>query len=144
MDIRKALLTAVETKNRKGWNHIYIAVDIHSTVLKPNYQVSKIPTDFYPGAKRVLQSLSQNPGVKLIMWTSSLPEHIKEYVVLFSGNQISFDFINSNPDIKSEGFGYFDEKFYFNLLLDDKAGFEAEGEDNDWKVLEGVIGEVVI
>ena len=40
------------------------------------------------------------------------------------------DLINNNPEFKKTDICDFTEKFYFDILLDDKAGFEGE---KDWK-----------
>lgn len=40
---------------RKGYDCIYIFVDIHGTVVKPNYSRDELPTEFYPQAKGALQ-----------------------------------------------------------------------------------------
>lgn len=37
--------------------------------------------------------------------------------------------VNSNPDEKDTKTGDFSKKFYFNILLDDRAGFQPE---TDW------------
>jgi hypothetical protein len=144
MSLEKALSIAIDTKKRKNWDYIYIAVDIHSTVLKPNYDSSNIPTEFYPHAKEVLGLLGGIDSVKLIMWTSSTPEDIREYKKLFVKEGIFFDYVNENPEVKSEGFGYFEDKFYFNLLLEDKAGFDANGLSNDWIKLYKSIDRLLI
>ena len=38
---------------------------------------------------------------------------------------IHFKYVNENPDIDSSkgNFGYYHQKFYFNALFEDKAGF---------------------
>ena len=44
-------------------------------------------------------------------------------------NNINFDYINENPEINSNKLSDFSKKFYFNIGLDDKCGFDAE---QDW------------
>lgn len=44
-------------------------------------------------------------------------------------NGVIVDFVNCNPDCPTIPLCDFSEKFYFDVLLDDKAGFEAE---KDW------------
>ena len=39
---------------------------------------------------------------------------------------------NFNPTIENTQTGCFDDKFYFSILLDDKAGFDP---DTDWKLI---------
>jgi hypothetical protein len=44
-------------------------------------------------------------------------------------NWINIDYINSNPDVVNTEYGDFSRKPYFNIIIDDKAGFEPE---TDW------------
>tara|TARA_B100001094_G_C17588540_1_gene510821 strand:- start:302 stop:538 length:237 start_codon:yes stop_codon:yes gene_type:complete len=63
------------------------------------------------------------------MYTCSHPNEIKEYLKLFEENGIKFEYINRNPEVQSEGYGYYEDKLYFNVLFEDKTGFDA---NNDW------------
>jgi len=68
----------------------------------------------------------------MILWTCSYPSEIKKYTNKFSNDGIYFHHVNENPGISSNmgNFGYYEQKFYFNLLFEDKAGFNPEME---WK-----------
>ena len=46
-------------------------------------------------------------------------------------NTTLIDYINDNPEIGEKDFGCYDEKPYFDVYLDDKAGFDAEVEWRD-------------
>ena len=61
------------------------------------------------------------------LWITADPEH---YMKVFKENDIHFKYINENPEIDSTqgNFGYYVDKYYFNVMLDDKAGFEPETE----------------
>lgn len=109
---------------------MYWAVDIHGTVLKPTYSDKGIATDFYPYAEQVLKMLSDNPDNVLIMFTSSKPSTIDNYGYFFTDRGIKFKYANSNPEIQNVGHGWFTNKFYFNVMIEDKAGFDP---DVDWK-----------
>jgi hypothetical protein len=139
MALKDSFYNALYVKNKKGWKYLYIAVDVHGTILRPNYSADETPTEFYPNALKGMQLLSSMQTVKLIMYTSSTPEDIEKYNTLFLENGIKFDFFNENTDVPSEGFGFFDRKPYFNMLLDDKAGFVPEtireGYKDDWTTL---------
>jgi hypothetical protein len=37
--------------------------------------------------------------------------------------------INKNPNVENNAYGYYRDKPYFNVLFEDKAGFDAE---EDW------------
>lgn len=128
--ITKAIQRAYDYAAKKGWDRIYICIDIHDTMIKANYKHGQIPTEFYPHAIEVLQHLTERPDVKLILYTCSHPHEIEEYTVLFKSHGIVFDFINENPEVKTDlnGYGNYDKKPYFNVLLDDKAGFQP----HDW------------
>ena len=48
-------------------------------------------------------------------------------------NDIKFDYLNENPECLTESHqGDYSKKFYFNLLLDDRAGFDYT---TDWNIL---------
>lgn len=129
--ILRAIDRSYEWVEKNGPAPMYWAIDIHGTILKPDYQNVGIATEFYPYAKETLQLLSLHPENKLIMFTSTRPETIEKYNEFFLENDIVFAWWNENPQVvtKPGGHGYFDEKFYFNILLDDKAGFNP---DVDW------------
>lgn len=118
---------------RKGYDCIYVFVDIHGTVVKPNYSTTELPTEFYYNAKGALQALSKRPDVRLIMYTCSHYEDLVKYQNFFSANGIKFDYINENPEcVTGTGYGNYDKKPFYNILLDDRAGFEPE---TDWDEL---------
>lgn len=68
----------------------------------------------------------------MIIYTCSYPHEIKKYKEFFAKHDIIFDHVNENPGISSNmgNFGYYEQKFYFNVLFEDKAGFDPETE---WK-----------
>lgn len=117
---------------RKNWDKIYIAVDIHDTIVYANYDIEEIPTEFIANSKEVLQHLSDRKDIGLILYTCSHPHEIEKYIKYFKENGIEFEYSNKNPEISNTELGCYDHKLYFNLLLDDKACFNAE---KDWTVL---------
>jgi hypothetical protein len=121
-----------ENSFKKEWYETYWAIDLHGTIIKPTYKDPSWPAEYYPYAKLAMQLLSKRPDIKLILWTSSFPSEIEEYLKLLEKDEIHFDAVNENPGISSNNgnFGYYEKKFYFNILLDDKAGFNPEKE---WK-----------
>lgn len=115
---------------KKEWYKTYWAFDIHGVIFKPNYNKDLLEAEFYPFAKETLQLLTKRDDIVLIMFTSSYPNEIEFYQKVFKENNINFKYINENPEIKtSESFGYYESKWYFNLLFEDKAGFDAA---EDW------------
>ena len=129
-----------------GYPHLYIAVDVHDTILMKSktrviqdgnlYEIS-LPTAeneyFYYQAKPVLQKFTACDRIKLIMHTSSSPAEITKYQNLFAANNITFDHVNCNPEVVSDvSYADFSQKFFFDILLDDKAGFDPK---HDWEEL---------
>ena len=110
------------------WYETYWAVDIHGTILIPTFRKDSYDSEFYPWAKETLQLITTRPDIILILSTSSYPQEIEHYMKVFKENDIHFRYINENPEIDSEkgNFGYYVDKFYFNVMIDDKAGFEPE------------------
>ncbi|KKN04190.1 hypothetical protein LCGC14_1099810, partial [marine sediment metagenome] len=73
--------------------------------------------------------LSDREDIRLILYTSSYPDQRQNYIDQLAELGIEFDYINENPEIRSyEDFGYYEEKPYFDVYLDDKAGFDPEDE----------------
>lgn len=131
MSIVRAIEQAFKVKEDRGWDKLYVAVDIHGTILKPDYEIDGICTEAYPYALEVLLKLSQCEDIVLILYTCSHPNEIEEYRELFRFHGIEFNYVNSNPEVKTGDtkHGYYNEKFYFNILFEDKSGFDA---DTDW------------
>lgn len=129
--ITRAINRCFERQDAKGWGETYWFFDLHDTVIVPNYNTEgEIPTEFYDGAEEVLRMISNIKDIKMIMYTCSHPEEIEKYIELFESKGIHFDYINENPEVKTDknGYGCYDQKPYMNVLFEDKAGFDAETE----------------
>lgn len=122
--ITKAIVNAFHQARERHWPKTYWAFDIHSTMIVPNYSTKEIPTEFYPHAMEVMQMLSKRKDIVRILYTCSHPDEIAKYMELFMSHDIFFDYVNHNPDVLSEGYGYYEHKLYFNVLFEDKAGFD--------------------
>lgn len=129
--VKKAIKRAFEKAKKKKWNQIYLMVDVHETIIKPNYSSEVLPKSFYPLAKEVLQYLTQRDDVVLILYTCSWPKEIEEYIELFKENDIIFSYSNENPEVKEveNKYGCYVDKPYYDVILDDKAGFDWR---TDW------------
>ena len=134
--ITKAITTCFTLARQKNWDRTFWAFDIHGTILKPNYRRDSISTEFYPMAKEVMQMLTQRQDIVRILYTCSYPHEIEQYIEYFKSHGIEFDYINENPEIANGGYGYYQDKFYFNVLMDDKAGFDGE---TDWMAIKKVL-----
>lgn len=117
----------------KQWYKTYWFIDFHGVISKPDYTKKSKTIDYYPYVKKTLQYLSKNrKDVILILFTSSYPDEIKIYMDIFKKDGIFFKYVNENPEISdSKGsFGCYDKKPYYNVLIDDKCGFDPY---SDWK-----------
>jgi len=97
MGVLRAIKIAYAELERRGWDCCYFFIDLHGSVIKPNYQYGNIPTEFYQDALESLQIMSKAKDIKLIMYTCSHPNEIVEYNKLFNDNGVVFDYINENP-----------------------------------------------
>jgi hypothetical protein len=123
-----------EMKKAKGWPEIYFCIDLHGTII-PSGRSSEDNKDylsFYDGAKEVLQWISNRRDLFLILWTSTPPDRQTEVHEWFLKNGIEVNYWNENPHAKDTPRSRFDKKFYFNVVLDDRGGFEPE---TDWKAI---------
>lgn len=125
--IINSIKQAFKRKKEKNWDVIYGGIDLHRTVLKPDYDM-KFTFEYYPFAKETLILMNQL-DIKLIMFTCSYPEEIEKYLLRFKEDGIIFDYVNKNPEVESCEYGYFGEKYHLDFGLDDKFGFDA---DIDW------------
>ena len=131
--IIKAIEKAFVVMDKRGWDKIYYFFDIHETILYPDYDAKhENELRFYPHAKEVLQYLSQRKDIAISLYTCSYPREIQEYVKFFSKHGIDFEYVNKNPDVKNTTYGYYEDKPYYNVLFEDKAGFDAE---EDWQYI---------
>ena len=132
MDLIKTFNNAFKRAKEKNWDYIYVLIDVHGTIFKPSY-LNEEKYEFYPYAKEVLQLLSKDPNIKLILWTSSTNQAALDYGVIFNRNKIYFDYLNCNPEVERQPTDPetldLSSKYYFNVGIDDKFGFEPE---SDW------------
>lgn len=136
--ITRAIINCIKQAKAKGWSKTYWAFDIHSTMLKPNYRRDCISTEFYPHAKEVMLMLMERKDIVKILYTCSYPNEISQYIEYFAGHGIHFDYINENPEVADGSYGYYQDKLYFNVLMDDKAGFDGE---TDWIAIKKLLEE---
>ena len=129
--ILKAVERMYRRKAEKGYSKVFIYIDLHETVMLPNYKNNDIV--YYSYAKETLQLLSKLDNVVLGIYSSSYHKSIAQYQKEFKKEGINFIYFNANPEVQDTEYGCFSKgKFYFDLLIEDKAGFDAETE---WKIL---------
>ena len=126
--IHNAIARAYQTMKDRNWETIYWAIDLHGTCLKSNYQSYnfKFVNQDCIDTLKYLRSL---PETKIIIWSSCYEKDYELVKQLFDEHGITIDFFNENPLVQSTRTGNFVDKFYFSILLDDKAGFSPE---TDW------------
>lgn len=129
--ISKAIDRAFQTMIERGWNKIYWAIDLHGVCLKSNYEnggYTFINDKVLPG----LEAIQSVPESRIILWSSCHDHEKQDIIKFFADNGIHVHYFNENPEEKNTKTGCFDQKFYFSILLDDKAGFDPE---TDWDEL---------
>jgi len=113
-------------KVQRGYKFLCWAIDLHGTIAVPSYDLDEKRVTLYQGAKEALRYLSDSDAHKLILWTSTHPVKYDAVIAQLSNMDIHFDYINENPEFDSTELTSFTEKFAFDILLDDKAGFIPE------------------
>ncbi|MEL7003651.1 MAG: hypothetical protein AAFN93_13085 [Bacteroidota bacterium] len=136
--IIKALEKAIKTKEEKQWDRTYWAFDIHETMIVPNWTDKELPTKFYPYAKETMQLISQQEDIVRILYTCSHPHEIELYLEYFKKFDIHFNYVNENPEVQNGSYGFYDYKPYFNVLFEDKSGFDCH---SDWELVYAFIKE---
>lgn len=124
---------AFEDKKRRNWEKLFICIDVHDVILEGKYNLMNEGAAIMPNAQRVLKQWSDRKDISLILWTSShkAPTDVVLHWLKLVG--INFDYVNENPECQNTELCDFSKKFYFNILLDDKAGFVGE---TDWFLIE--------
>ncbi len=127
MSAIRAFKEANKRKIARNWDTLYILLDIHATVMVPNWDgVSK---DFYPHCLDALRKINSDKTYKIIMWTCSKKEDREHYKMLLEKEGIDIYAVNENPDTEGVlNWGDYSQKLYCNILLDDKSGFDANTE----------------
>lgn len=131
MSIIKAIEKAYKKAEERGYERIYYAIDVHDTILKSNYENGGY--EFVnEDAKKCLQMLVYFNEVRIILWSSLYDQQKSEIMQFLADHGIYFHSFNENPMEPDTEYAKFSEKFYFSVLLDDKAGFDP---DTDWKAI---------
>jgi hypothetical protein len=126
MSITKAFDKAFDKKELIGWDHIYVFVDVHDTIFKSTYNNDQKDYEYYFNAKMALQMMSKRKDIVLGLYTCSHSDQIARLLEKFEEDDIHFELVNDNPMEKNTAYADFSKKPYFNVLIDDKAGFDPE------------------
>lgn len=131
MDIIGAFEAAFCRAKEKNWDYIVVLVDIHDTIFKGTYSEAE-NYEYLGKAKEALQLMTKIPNIKMILWSSSYPKKLSDYIIYMSHDDIDFDAINENIEgIENTKLACFDKKLYFNVGIDNAFGFDAERDWND-------------
>lgn len=122
----------LDKKKSRNWDRIYVLVDIHDTIIPSDYKSVGRDLVTYKYALPALRALSKREDVYLILWSSCTETTAKYYLDYFKEMGVDFDSFNKNEEEKNTPYACFDSKPYFNVIIDDKAGFEP---DSDWRHL---------
>ena len=127
---------AFEIAAERNWDNLAIAVDLHGTVFIPTYSTT-LSTEFYPYAKEALQKITAHGMLNMYMYTCSHHADKEQMAFMLHSNFIymeieSYKVTVDLMNIKNTSFQNFVDKPYFNILLEDKAGFDPK---KDWKLI---------
>lgn len=121
-----------EQKVKRGWDTIYILIDVHGVLIPGSYHLKNDFTVYCPEELEVLEWFTNREDIKIILWTSSYASEVTDIMNWFGDKGIFFDYVNENPECRHTQYADFSRKPYFNILFDDKAGFEP---GSDWKAI---------
>lgn len=115
----------------KGWKKLFWAIDLHGTIIPPshNFQDKKEFLGIGPDVtycEAALIEISQRNDQCIILWTATDTSRIwNDIVPWLDWHSIKVKYHNENPECQSEAYARFTGKFYFDILIDDKAGFDV-------------------
>lgn len=118
---------------KKEWFETYWFFDLHGVISKPDYRKDVKEIIYYPYVKETLQHITKNrPDIIMILFTSSSLDELKIYTEILEKDGIHFKYINENPEVTDAkgAFGCYDKKPYYNVVFEDKAGFDPL---TDWQ-----------
>lgn len=128
MDIIKAFDKAFSMKEEKGWDCIYVLIDIHDTIFKGNDPENKY--EWIGESREALRMMSDRNDIYMILWSGAYNYELDRYYEKLAESNILFDCVNNNPEVGSTDLYCYENKIYFNVGIDDRFGFEPE---SDWK-----------
>jgi hypothetical protein len=133
MSITKSIQEAFSMKVERNWDTLYFAIDLHGTIIEPGRLKDLAP---FPKAMETLKFLSQQKDIVLILFTSTTMEALQPFWIWCKDNDIYFKYFNENPECLNTHEGDYTRKFYYNVLLDDRAGFEPL---TDWDIVKSEV-----
>ena len=120
-------------KRERDWTTLYWCIDLHDTIITGKYNKFNQGATIFPYAKETLDYLYNTNDNVIILWSSSYTDAMVDIVDRF---KLKFHHFNNNPECPSNNLCDFNNKLYFNFLLDDKACFDP---NNDWLEIYNVL-----
>lgn len=131
--IEYAMRRAFEKRRDRNYDTTYWAIDIHDTIVPSTYTYpNTYNVTAYDHMLECLQLLSGMPDHKIILWSCTAKERSTELIDLLKTHDINIDFYNENPECESTDICDFNSKFYTDLIIEDKAGWNPY---KDWSLL---------
>lgn len=123
--IVNAIKRAYQVMQERQWDTVYWSIDLHGVCFSSSYERGGYS---FVNAEAIaaLQAISARPESRLILWSSCHLEEQPDIIAFFMAHNIRIDYFNANPEIPNTLTGDFGSKFYFSVLLDDKAGFDPD------------------
>lgn len=125
--ITKSIQDAFKRAEKQHWWKLYIAIDIHGVMFESTSVVER-QRIFLPGALETLRYLSSRRDIEMFLFSCSHSKELWEVKDFLAKNNVNVAPMPDYTEISSMGRGNYLLKPYYNLLLDDKGGFEA----NEW------------
>lgn len=116
---------------RRDWDKITVAVDLHDTVFLPTYS-TEMATEFYDLAWDTLRLMTDREDIVMFRYSCITSQAHGFYNNFFKEKGIALyspEYAMDLAGVKSNEYQDFSRKPYFNVLLDDKAGFDP---NRDW------------
>ena len=126
-------------KPKRGWKTIYWMVDVHGVIIPGSWARSNDLQFVTWDCLGPLMWISGREDQRLILWTSSYYEELKKLGDWLFTFGIKVDYVNKNPEEENTQYANFSFKPYFNILIDDKAGFVPE---TDWKLVKQTLIDI--
>lgn len=121
-----------EMKAKQGWPKLYWAIDLHDVLIIGRHNKFNEGRELCPSALEVMRWIKKRPDMAWILYSCSHKEPTDDMVKWLDSFGIAPDYINENPECRNGHLCDFSKKFYFDILLEDKAGFDAM---HDWHLI---------
>jgi len=123
------LRNSFRLKEERKWDTLYVLLDVHGVIIPGSLHGDNELKFISDACIEVLRWFSSRKDIRIILWTSSYTKEITKIIEWLDKYNIEIDYVNFNPECINTAYADFRDKPYFNILIDDKSGFEP---DKDW------------